>query len=176
MTLEAAVVIGVVALAVALWWWRSRSNLHRARLLPELRSACLVYAEQLFRSAGPVSISAKVDRVYRNAAGVLVLVELKTRELNRTYQSDVIELSAQRLALMAQTGALVSDQAFVLTERPDGHRTGCHRVRLMSHGDVVSLVMRRQDLLTGKAAPEPACSPGLCRKCAFVLLCDPPER
>lgn len=177
MRLDAAAVIGVGALAVILWWrWRITSGPRRARLPQELRSACLVHAERLFRSAGPVPISARVDRVYRNAAGALVLVELKTRESNRVYPSDVIELSAQRVALMAHTGDVVADYGYVVTELPDGRQMGCHRVRLMPNGDVVALAMRRQDLLIGKAAPEPACSPGLCRKCAFVLPCDPPVR
>lgn len=105
-----------------------------------------------------------------------MLVELKTRTANLTYQSDVIELSAQRFALMAQTGKFVSDHAFVLTERPDGRRTGCHQVKLMLHGEVVALAMRHRDLLIGKVAPETACSPGLCRKCVFVRPCGPFER
>lgn len=177
MRLDLAAVIGVVALAVILlWWWRSKSDPRRARLPPELRSACLVYAERLFQYTGPVSICARVDRVYRNAAGVLVLVELKTRETNRTYQSDVIELSAQRVALMAHTGDVVADYAYIVTERPDGFRMGCHRVRLMAHADVISLAIRRGDLFAGKVEPQAICSSGLCRKCAFVRPCDPPWR
>ncbi|WP_114973232.1 hypothetical protein [Rhodoferax ferrireducens] len=175
MRLDPAAVIGVGALAVILlWWWRSRSDLRRARLPPELRSACLVYAECLFQSTGPVSISARVDRVYRNAAGVLVLVELKTRETNRMYQSDVIELSAQRVALMAHTGDVVADYAYIVTERPDGFRMGCHQVRLMAHADVISLATRRGKLFVERVEPQTTCSSGVCRKCAFVQSCDLP--
>lgn len=172
MTLDTAF-IGVGALAVFLWWrWCIKSGPQRARLPPELRNACLVHAERLFRSTGPVSISARVDRVYRKAAGALVLVELKTRNENRTYPSDVIELSAQRLALMAQTGKLVANHAYVMTERPDGGRAGCHRVVLMSQADVMQLATRRQELLAGAAEPLLTCLPGLCQKCGFVRLCE----
>lgn len=175
MRLDYAAVIGVGALAVILLWCRrSRSDPRRARLPPELRSACLVYSERLFQSAGPVSISARVDKVYRNAAGVLVLVELKTREADRTYPSDVIELSAQRVALMAHTGDVVADYAYILTERPNGLRTGCHQVRLMVHADVISLAIRRGELFAGKVEPQSTCSSCLCRKCAFVQSCDLP--
>ncbi len=176
MRFDPAAVIGVGVLALILWWWRSRSDPRRARLPPELKSACLVYSERLFQSTGPASISARVDKVYRNAAGVLVLVELKTREKNRTYQSDVIELSAQRVALMAHTGDAVADFAYIVIERPDGFRMGCHRVRLMAHADVISLAIRRGDLFAGKVEPQAICSSGLCRKCAFVRPCDPPWR
>jgi len=176
MRLDPATVIGVSALALVLWWWRSRSDPRRARLPPELRSACLVYSECLFQSTGSVSISARVDRVYRSAAGVLVLVELKTRTAHRAYRSDVIELSAQRVALMAQMGESVADHAYVLTERPDGLRTGCHRVRLMEPVDLNALVARREKLLAGEVEPQPTCAPGMCQKCAFVRPCDPPWR
>jgi CRISPR-associated exonuclease Cas4 len=99
----------------------------------------LAFAERLFRSEGPVPLVAKLDRAYRNAAGVLVLIELKTRVTSRAYGSEVIELSAQRLALAAQTGDVVSDYAYVLTQHPDGRRTGWHLVRLLAHADVVAL-------------------------------------
>lgn len=174
MRLDAAL-ISVGALAVILWWrWRITSGPRRARLPQELRSACLVHGERLFRSAGPVSISARVDRVYRNAAGALVLVELKTRNKNRTYQSDVIELSAQRVALMATTEDVVADYAYVVTERLDGRQMGWHRVKLMAHTDVIFLVIRRGELIAGKVEPQSPCSSGVCRKCAFVRPCDPP--
>ena len=51
---------------------------------PELRASRLAYAEQLFRSVGPVSVSARVDRAYRDQAGVVTLVELKTRKADRS--------------------------------------------------------------------------------------------
>ncbi len=176
MSLEAFVVIvWVGGLTVAIGWLRWL-RLNDAGLPPELRGARLVYAERLFRSRGPVSITAKADRAYRNAKGALVLVELKTRKANRTYRSDVIELSAQRLALMDQTGERVTDHAYVLTERPDGRRTGCHRVRLMEPVDLIALVAQREQLLAGKVEPQTTCAPGMCQKCAFVRTCDPSSR
>ncbi len=84
-----------------LLWWRRRWS---AWLPRELRHAELAYAEKLFRATGPIVLTAKVDRAYRLEGGVLVLLELKTRGFNRPYRSDVIELSAQRVAIMKQTG------------------------------------------------------------------------
>ena len=175
MTLEAAALICAGVLAVVLGLLRRRRPDSPWAGVPlELRRIRPVYAEQLFRSSGTVSIAARVDRAYRGEAGTLVLVELKTRTRSRGYPSDVMELSAQRLALMGQTGEAVAEHAYVLTERPDGCRTGCHRVRLMAHADVIALVRRREDLLAAKIEPQPACSRGLCRKCVFVQLCDFP--
>ena len=68
----------------------------------------LVYIERVFGAKSPVPIIAKLDHGYRNAEGVIILVELKTRRLNRPYLSDVIELSAQRLAVQAQKGERVA--------------------------------------------------------------------
>ena len=123
---------------------------------------------------GRLMITARVDRVYRNAKGKLVLVELKTREANRTYWSDVIELSAQRFALSGQTGEAMADHAYILTERPDGHPTGFHRVRLIEPADLIALVVRRQDLFAGKHEPERADFREVCRKCGFERTCNPP--
>lgn len=171
---EAAAIAGVLALALVLWWRsRRRSSPGRAGAPPELRSARLVYAERLFRSEGPVPLVAKLDRAYRNAAGVLVLIELKTRAASRAYGSDVIELSAQRLALAAQTGDVVADHAYVLTQNPDGRRTRWHLVRLLARADVVALALRREELLAGNAEPQLTYSPGVCRKCIFVRSCQP---
>lgn len=175
MGFEAVAIACLVGLVLVFWLcrWSSSAN----GLLPaELRGARLVYAERLFRSPEPVTITAKVDRVYRNATDNLVLVELKTRVTNRVYWSDVIELSAQRLALMWQTGEAVADYGYVLTERPDGRRTGCRRIRLMEPVDLIALVERRERLLAGKAEPQPTCKPEMCQKCAFVRPCDPPWR
>lgn len=172
---ETAAMVGVAALALVLWW-RRRSSPGRAGLPAELRSARLVHAERLFRSDGAVPLVAKLDRAYRTAAGVLVLIELKTRAASRAYGSDVIELSAQRLALAAQTGDVVADHAYVLTQYPDGRRTGWHLVRLLAHADVVALVLRRKELLAGSAEPRLTASPGVCRECVFVGSCRPPWR
>lgn len=174
MGLETVAVVWFVAVVV-LWWYLWPRH-PEEELPPKLRGTRLVYAERLFRSLGPVLITAKVDRAYRNAKGALVLVELKTRAAHRAYRSDVIELSAQRVALMAQMGESVADHAYVLTERPDGRRWGCHRVRLMEPVDLIALVERREKLLAGKTEPQPTCAPGMCQKCAFVRPCDPPWR
>jgi len=176
MGFETAALARIVGFVAALWrkMWSSPLAKATESLPQELGGARLIYAERLFRSQSPVVITARVDRVYRNAKGKLVLVELKTREANRTYWSDVIELSAQRFALSGQTGEAMADYAYILTERPDGCPTGSHRVRLMAPADLIALAMRRQKLLAGKHEPERADFRGVCRKCAFVQLCNLP--
>ncbi len=171
MTLDVALIafVGVIAGLWGLWLLRRRRA--AGVLPPELRTAELIYAERLFRCVGTVSITAKVDRAYRNAAGDLILLELKKRRAHRAYLSDVIELSAQRAAVMAQTGKPVATYGFVLTEASDGRGTAWHRVDLMRQGDVTALSLRRKALLTGEAHARDARSLGICRTCPFVREC-----
>lgn len=169
--------IAFVGTLAGLWWsWRLHSRRTGGELPAELRTARLIYAERLFRAAGPVSITAKVDRVYRSAAGELVLLELKTRRVSRTYLSDIIELSAQRVAVMAQTKEPVAGYAYVLTQRPDGRWGGCHRVGLMALADVYALAVRRELLLAEETEiRRVSTSLGICRRCVFLPKCRPPH-
>lgn len=164
---------GLVALALSAFvvWlllgWRRR----RSDWLPrELRRAELAYAETLFRGDGPTVLTAKVDRAYRLESGVLVLVELKTRGVNRPYRSDVIELSAQRVAIMKQTGEAVARHGYVVVQTGEGRRTA-HKVTLLDGAEVEALVDRRKAILEGSVQPLRTCAPNLCRKCVFAKKC-----
>ena len=164
MGVDVIVIIGLCVMSVRLWrLWGRRISLPQTELPKELRNAHLVYSERLFRSFGSTQITARVDRAYRNAVGELVLVELKTRKRHRTYLSDVIELSAQRVALTAQTGEVVADHAYVLTARVDDYSGMCHRVSLMTVAAVIALAARRDELLAGNVVPRSGCFSKGCR-------------
>src|SRR5438067_274578 len=102
--------------AVCAWAW------HVSRRLPQderwrpraLRNVQLVHAERAFGST-ELRIVARLDRAYQDR-GVITLVEFKTRAIARAYHSDVIELSAQRIALEDETGQVVADIAYVVTQ------------------------------------------------------------
>lgn len=154
--------------------WRAlqRRKTRTSDWLPhELRASRLAYAEQLFRSAGPVSVSAKVDRAYRDFAGVVTLVELKTRKADEVYLSDVIELSAQRFALSSQTCEVVDATGYVVVRIAGLRGSSVHQVDLLAADEVQALVARRKALLQGMAKPLQTCRPGLCRSCAFLQPC-----
>lgn len=141
----------------------------------ELRNAELVYAERFFRSGGDVPISAKCDRGYRTTQGEIVLVELKTRKLNRVYPSDIIELSAQRFAIQSNSVDRVADYGFVLIQQEGNSRPTLRRVRLLSNADVIALAVRRAEILSGNAFPRYACSKKFCGKCSFKKVCNERE-
>ena len=169
-------VLGSAAALLVLW--AVLSAVRRRRCLrdwppQEIRRAKLVHAEWPFSAQNPVRVTARVDRAYRNREGSLVLVELKTRFVDQYYLSDVIELSAQRYALMGQTGDAVAVHGYVVVERgPSGPRR-CFRVDLLDHRGVEYLANRHQGLIHGRLVPRAASSNGPCTACAYRSRCWP---
>ena len=139
----------------------------------DLRDVELIYLEKRFDLWEPVRISARLDRAYRMPSGVIVLLELKTRNVDRVFPSDVIQLSAQRMALERQTRQAVAHYGYVVAQTPDGARKA-HRVQLVSGEVLVGLVRRREAILAGRIRPRPAASVGVCRACAYRFVC--PDR
>jgi CRISPR-associated exonuclease Cas4 len=176
MSISVLVLLGlavVVLLWLIRWGYRLRVvELDKAWLPMELRHARLVYTERVFRARTPVPIVARLDRGYRTAGGVIILVELKTRRLGRPYRSDVIELSAQRFAVQAQTGERVADYGYVVLQQAGRQRKTVYRVELLSDEQVVALVRRREAILLGDALSGYAASERLCTRCAFKSECD----
>lgn len=175
MTWSAANVLA--GLVLTLWlvrlWIRRRLSGERASRPRELANAELVYMEKLFRIREPIRLVAKVDRVYRLPGGSLVLVEMKTRWRDRAYPSDIIQLSAQKLAIERQTGEAVEPVAFVTVLRPTSRRRWkSYRVRLLDEGQLIALAQRRNEILTRQADPAYAASARACAGCAFRTKCD----
>jgi CRISPR-associated exonuclease Cas4 len=180
--------IGRTSLVVRLAWgvacavavvarWRSLENhaarAERASRPAALRDAELVYLEKLFRISTSVGLVAKLDRAYRLPSGLLVLVEFKTRWSNQPCLSDVIQLSAQRMVVIGQTGPAVASYGYVMMKAPTRRSLPfAHRVQLMTHEEMVALVRRREDVLTGQVLPLGPLSYQMCLTCAFRMECD----
>ena len=172
--LAAFALIVVVLWALARWLRRIRIYSDRSWLPTDLQDAELVYVERLFRATQPVPLVARLDRGYRRPNGVIVLVELKTRIIDRPHLSDVIELSAQRFALEAQTKDRVSDHGYVVVQRPTRQTKTAHRVQLLTREDVMALIKRREVILGAREGAQYARSRALCVQCAFRQRCRPP--
>ncbi|UEC01646.1 PD-(D/E)XK nuclease family protein [Burkholderia vietnamiensis] len=166
--------LGGLLLLALLWWWaKSNGSAERASRPRALARAELVYLERTFRISEPFQLVAKVDRAYRLPRGSLVLVELKTRRQSRPYLSDIIQLSAQRLAIEGQTGEAVESYAFVsipAAGRRGGFRS--HRVQLLDAETIVRIHARREAILAGLDAPTYALSERACVGCALRSKCD----
>lgn len=131
-----------------------------------------MYAEQTFRIRQPVTLVARVDRGYE-LRGKLYLAEFKTRKFNRVYRSDIVELSAQRMAIEGSTEQTVSRTAYVVIVDSAGMTRAVQQVRLMEREELMTLIRRRQAILEGWLMPHYAKSDALCRKCGFKKECRP---
>ncbi|WP_420475181.1 PD-(D/E)XK nuclease family protein [Noviherbaspirillum sp. ST9] len=165
----------IVVSLLACWIGRNGTETDENAWRPqELQDAEIAYAEQMFRSNGQVSVVAKVDRAYRDRNGLITIVELKTRQVDRVYLSDIIELSAQRFALEAQTREPVAPYGYVLIQQKGYRERKLHRVRLLTRAELITLVAHREAILAGDAEARHTIWPRLCRHCAFKQECKPP--
>lgn len=164
---------GCVALVTVAW---AAARLVRSlsvkldQWMPEaLKDHTLAYSERTFRSGDDRQVVARVDRAYRGRNGLIALVELKTRQADRVHLSDIIELSAQRVALAGETGEPVARIAWVVVESA-GRRTA-HRVALLTPRAVWDLAARRDALLAGAESPNYPATSGVCTTCAHRSRC-----
>ncbi len=130
-------------LVMCLWLGTRKARIRRteqAWLPVELRHARIEFAERYFYTKRPVRLIAKVDRVYKDERGTLFVTELKRRVKTQAYLSDVVELSAQKLAIERGGRRAVAELGFVVIEhpvtqkrtpiaRPATSRTRNHRTR-----------------------------------------------
>jgi CRISPR/Cas system-associated exonuclease Cas4 (RecB family) len=174
--IEVAWAMMILAVAIGFVGWviagRRAAAAERRQRPARLRDAELVFVERQFRSSGRWPVVARVDRVYRKPSGILVLVELKTRASPVVTRSDVIQLSAQRMAMEDELHATVADEAYVLI--PRGHRGTSLiplPVNLMAREEVEDLMRRRDALLRGLVEPRWPASQRTCRACGFRDRC-----
>jgi CRISPR-associated exonuclease Cas4 len=137
----------------------------------ELRKARLVFSEQTFVTARPFLLGAIVDRVYRRPDGVLVLLEFKRRDQLAAYQSDIVELSAQKLALTGATRERVAEHAYVAIADETGIPARAVRVGLLSLDQVAKSRERYLALLRDEVNPAKTNRLALCARCAYLSAC-----
>lgn len=145
----------------------STSGIRTYKLLEsssDLAGSRLAFAEQLFVIRRPLKLVVRVDRVYDNGR-FLVLMELKTRLTREIYPADVIELSAQRLAMQHSTTREVADYAYVLLLHPFLRTQTLRQVKLFSEETVVAMARRRHRLLAGLTAPTKTTVRTRCTRC-----------
>lgn len=130
----------------------------------------LLFAEKTFSIDEPIKLTVRVDRAYRDGSA-LTLMELKTRNGERVYPSDVIELSAQRLAVEHSTGERVHDFGYIVLQHPVTRRRSTHMVSLLSQDDVIGIARRQKLLIVGALPPRHASNPECCRQCEYQSEC-----
>jgi CRISPR-associated exonuclease Cas4 len=164
----------------ALWWFWANYGRgifarqeHNRWLPPEQQGATIAFAEKEFIARSPFPVGAIVDRAYRLSSGLLVLMELKQRERVKSFFSDVVELSVQKLAIEASGGGTVAPYAYVVCESPATHRKTPLRIELLTEGAIVQLRNRHVALKTGRVVPTKVDHPALCEACEYRAECKP---
>lgn len=171
MSVWAWIIVVVALLQFRAWRRRRAARAERMSRPRELRGSELMYMEKRFRIRRPIHLVAQLDRAYRSPDGALVLVELKTR-WGGPQLSDIIQISAQRIAVEGETGQPVARHGFVMIERPDAQRSlRSHRVQLWDAAQVVALAHRREAVLNGLASPRHAARIETCRRCLYRSEC-----
>jgi len=171
----------LLAVALVVSWQLLRR--HRARVAErrdrpaDLRDADLICVESQFRSKSRRPIVARVDRAYRLPSGLVVLVELKTRSTAAVRASDVIQLSAQRVAVEDELHVQVSDEAFVVFPGRHSAPPTARAVRLMSREQVEAIGARHRRLIDGLDRSRWPDSEHVCQGCGQRAACgDAGER
>lgn len=165
----------LLAVALAVAWHLVRR--HRARVAERrdrpagLRDAELICVESQFRSKSRWPIVARVDRAYRLPGGLVVLVELKTRSTAAVRASDVIQLSAQRVAVEDELRVQVSDEAFGIFPGRHSAPPTSRAVRLMSREQIEAVAARHRRLIDGLDRPQWPDSEHVCHGCGQRAAC-----
>ena len=153
---------------------QQRLKLREQSWLPEeLKAASLEFAERVFYTRWPFRLYAKVDRAYRTPDGALVLTELKRRFKRQAYRSDVVELSAQKLAIERGAKRSVAATGFVVVEHPITKERTPIPVALLRKDEIAALRRRYQLLVDGTVTPDKANDVRVCQSCAYVDHCKP---
>jgi CRISPR-associated exonuclease Cas4 len=165
----------LLAVALVVSWLLLRR--HRARVAErrdrpaDLRDADLICGESQFRSKSRWPIVARVDRAYRLPSGLVVLVELKTRSTAAVRASDVVQLSAQRVAVEDELRVQVSDEAFVVFPGRYSAPPTARVVRLMAREQVEAIATRRRRLIDGLDRPRWPDTEHICHGCGQRAAC-----
>lgn len=175
MNLFNVVLVLVVIAAWILWrsWKAAVAQREEQDWLPaRLRGAKLTFSEKKFLVGGPYPLVARLDRAYLTCDGETVLVDFKRRSTRRAFESDIVEISAQRVAMLANGTQRVSLRAYVVIVDPRTEGRTPIPIEL-EHEDQIRARQRRFIAVReGKIAPRPAASARVCRRCGHRSYCD----
>jgi hypothetical protein len=87
------------------------------------------------------------------------------------FQSDIVQMSAERFSIESGSSEKVSETAFVFQKGSADVQGRFLAVKLMSHDSIMSLAERHIRLLAGTEEPASSGNKNTCRKCAFRREC-----
>jgi CRISPR-associated exonuclease Cas4 len=172
--LNFVLLLGVIA-AWVLWrsWKIAAAQREEQNWLPaRLRGATLSFSEKKFFADGPYPLVARVDRAYVTPDGETVLVDFKRRIANRAFASDIVEISAQRVAMLGNGIQRISLLAYVVVVDPGTGGSTPIPIELEDEDQIRERQHRFNAVRDGKIAPHSAASAAVCRRCGHRSYCD----
>jgi CRISPR-associated exonuclease Cas4 len=100
-------------------------------------------------------------------------MELKRRPRPRAYRLDIVELSAQRVAIENSTSHRVADFAHVVVEHPFSKKRTPIPVQLLGESEIVALAQRYRDISARRTIPIKVERHALCASCGYKTQCGP---
>lgn len=163
-----ALVAGIVWVLWDLFLKGPRLDIRTA--LPEaLKKMHLWQKEKRYECGAPIGLVCRIDEAYMDEHGTITLSETKTRRWPKVYDSDILQLSAQRLAV-SENGRRVSDTGYVRLITPTGNEY--RQVRLLDPDEVIAAKLLYDDLVQGKYAGRPCNNRAICQTCLYQSECE----
>ena len=175
MNLFKVVLVFVVIAAWMLWrsWKAAAAQREEQDWLPaRLRGATLSFSEKKFFEDGPYPLVARVDRAYLTPDGETILADFKRRSAKRTFESDSVEISAQRAAMMANGVKRVSRLAYVVVVDPRASTKTAIPIQLEDEHQIHDRIRRLIAVRDGRMAPRSTTNAAICRRCGHQTYCD----
>lgn len=167
-----------ICLCFAGWWLWQRAKILAIRsmdaawLPAELAGATLRYSERKFFTQSPFPLVARIDRGYMTSTHGIVLVDFKRRRLKRTYLSDIVEISAQRVAMIGAGVKKVAMHAYVVVIDPETNWKTAIRIQLENEASIAKRHVRYRAIRNGAVKPNHTTQRRMCDFCGHSEYCE----
>lgn len=152
-------------------------EVERDRMPTELATARLIMSEKpLSATLDDILIPLRTEQVFQTRDGRIIPVENKNRNLHKVYPYDVIQLTAQSLALAQDprakvNPAKVSDYGYLRTQNRRDGTVQYHPVKLLTKARMQELAERYFSVRTGRTEARFQPNQRACSKCPQQAKC-----
>jgi CRISPR/Cas system-associated exonuclease Cas4 (RecB family) len=136
----------------------------------ELKESKVWAKEQSFDCSGDIPLRGKIDEAFQQRDGTIILSETKTRNKRKVYGSDILQLSAYKVLVEANTSRQVSNKGYVRVLTLQGNEY--MPVNLLPREEVKAARQLHEDLTKGLYKGQKCENPFVCRTCAYQDPCN----
>lgn len=147
----------ILVVVVILYWWL------RSRRKPKLSPYML---ERFLKITNPVPLCGKPDVVWEARDGTLIVGDYKSRDNQKVYESEVIQLSVYKLLVEKTQNRRVADYGFIHFKN-----RSMKKVYLMTEAEIIALYYRYWNVIAGEVEAC-AANTNYCRYCSHKRKCS----